>query len=255
MKTLSESRELLDAVDAEIMRLFAERAEISREIGEYKRIKGLPIGDPERENDVIASRVSMLPEELKEGGERLVRLLIEESKAVQKRGLNLYLIGMPDCGKTRTGKKLREITGLPLCDTDKLIMQKVGKTIDEIFDSAGESAFRVIESAVLRSVAARGGMIAALGGGTPLWGNNAALMKSSGFTVFLDRAPERLLGQNIANRPLLRGENQEEIDKKIMAQYLERHEKYLACADFSIDPDEDGAAGRILEGFRAFLKD
>lgn len=246
MMELTEAREKLDAIDAELTRLFAERMEISKAVGEYKRVNGLPVTNEEREGEVVSSRVGNVPEEYKPGAERLVRLLIDESKRVQRRGLNLYLTGMPDCGKTRMGKKLRELTGLPLADTDKLIMRSTGKTIDEIFDSAGEEAFRLIESAVLRSAAKKGGMIVALGGGTPLYKNNAEIMKYSGFTVFLDRAPEKLIGQDVTNRPLLRGSTREEIDERIMKQYNERHELYLKIADLTVDPDVEDAAQIIL---------
>ena len=245
MDDILELRKKLDLIDAELIRLFAERMAAAEEIGRYKRVKGLPIEDLEREEAVVSSRLEKLPEERRDAGERFVRLLIDESKRVQTRGLNVYLIGMPDCGKTRTAKKLHVLTGLPVCDTDKLIMRTAGKTIDEIFDSSGEEFFRLMEAAVLRSAAAKGGMIVALGGGTPLYGDNASIMRYSGITVFLDRAPERLLNQNILNRPLLRGKDQEEINAKILRQYGERHDRYAACADLVTDPDAEGAAESI----------
>ncbi len=254
MKDLILLREKLDSVDAEILRLYSERMELAKEIGEVKRVNGLPIVDKAREEEVVTSRLEAVSEERRPGAERLMRLLIDESKAAQRRGLNIYLIGMPDCGKTRMGKKLRELTGLPLADTDKLIMKTTGKTIDEIFDASGEESFRLIEAAVLRSLAQKGGMIAALGGGTPLFGNNAEVMKHSGFTVFLDRAPEKLLDQNIVNRPLLRGGTREEINERIMKQYKERHESYKAIADLVIDPDAEGAAERIADYYLERIK-
>ena len=250
MKTLEELREQLDSTDKEIMRLFSERMDISKEIGAVKRVSGRPLTDPSREEKVVSSRLEWLPGEYGAPGERLVRLLIGESKRVQSHGLNLYLIGMPDCGKTRMGKKLKALSGLPLADTDKVIMRTTGKTVDELFDSMGEEGFRRIEAAVLVSVAGRGGMIAALGGGTPLFGNNAEIIKSSGAVVFLDRKLEKLRGQNIANRPLLRGGSKEEIDRNIDRLYEKRHGRYLELADLVIDPDEDGADEKILTFYR-----
>ena len=245
MKDIVSLRERLDSVDAEMLRLFEERMELSKEIGRYKRVNRLPITDEEREREVLSSRLSGVPAEYAPGAERLVRLLTDESKRVQRRGLNIYLIGMPDCGKTRTGKKLKELIGMPLADTDKLIMRTTGKTIDEIFEAAGEESFRIIESAVLASVAQTGGMIAALGGGTPLYGNNAEVMRYSGVTVFLDRAPEKLLGQNTVNRPLLRGATPEETNERIMKLYKERRDRYAAAADLTVDPDAADAAETI----------
>lgn len=247
MEDINELRKKLDMIDAEIMRLFTERMTVSESVGRAKRASGLPVCDPEREKEVVCSRVECVPSEYAEGAEKLIRFLIDESKRAQKRGLNLYLIGMPDSGKTRMGKKLKDILSLPLADTDKTVMKSVGKTIDEIFDSAGEEGFRVIESQVLRAAADKGGMIVALGGGTPLWGDNASVIKRSGAVVFLDRKPGKLLGQNTENRPLIRGLTREETDRKILAQYEERHEKYLALADLTVDPDDPGAIGEIKD--------
>ena len=254
MKTLEELRKELDGIDSELMRLYSERMEVSKEIGRLKRREGLPVEVPEREKEVAASRVGWLPEELREGGERLVRLLMEGSKKVQRQGANLYLIGMPDCGKTRMGKKLKERLKLPLADTDKLIMQKLGVTIDGIFERFGEEGFREMETRLLHSIAERGGMIVATGGGMPIWGDNPRLMKYSGVTVFLDRSLEKLHGQNTVNRPLLAADSEEEVNANIDRLYRERHDKYLAAADITVDPDSEGTAERIAEAYLRWIE-
>lgn len=243
---LSELRRELDLIDDEIMRLFEKRMEISKKVGEYKRMHSLPVEDPEREAEVIAMRVCPLPDEIKAGGERLVETLMQCSKELQKKGLNLYLIGMPDSGKTRMGKKLAQALQMPLVDTDKLIMEKTGLTIDAIFQRLSEEGFREMETALLKSIVRRGGLIAATGGGMPIREENARLLRGSGVVVFLDRALDKLHGQNTKNRPLLAADSIEETNAKIDRLYNERREKYLACADLAVDPDEEGAAELIL---------
>ena len=244
----------LDRVDAELMRLFAERTELSKRIGEEKRIAGRAIEDAAREKEVIATRTAHLPRTLTAAGEGLMRLLMDESKRTQRAGMNLYLIGMPDCGKTRTGRKLKTLLRLPLADTDKLIMERTGLSIDEIFARLGEGAFREMETTALRSIIAHGGLIVATGGGLPVSGDNAALMKNSGFTVFLDRRLEALHGQDTVNRPLLSADSRAETDARIDRLYAERHEKYAACADLMLDPDADGAAERIAQAYMRFIE-
>lgn len=248
---LGAVRRSLDAVDKELMRLYAERMELAKAVGEIKRANGLPITDSEREAEVMKKRRTLLPEEYREGGAAFIRGLMEDAKRVQRKGQNLYLIGMPDCGKTRTAKKLLQLLGLPIADTDKLIVRHTGKSIETIFAEDGEEGFRAIEAEALRAVAERGGMCVATGGGMPIWGNNAEVMKYSGFTVFLDRKLEALHGQETKGRPLIAAETPEEVDANIDRLYYERHEKYLACADLTVDPDEEGAAERIA---RAYLK-
>ncbi len=245
----------LDSIDERLMRLYSERMEVSKRIGAYKRENGMEIFDPEREKEVIETRAARLPEELRAGGERLMRSLIEESKRVQRKGLNLYLIGMPDCGKTRTGKKLVPMLGMPLADTDRMIAEHEGESIDAIFKESGEEHFRNIEAAALRACAARGGLIVATGGGMPIWGNNSDIMKTSGFTVFLDRRLSALHGQRIKDRPLICAATREETDRKIDRLYHERREKYLSSADLVLDPDEPGAVERIAEEFSKLTTD
>ena len=253
MNELDELREKLDGVDAELMRLYAERMETAVKIAAVKRLALMDTVDREREEAVVSSRMEMLPERFREGGERLIRLLIDESKRVQRKGLNLYLIGMPDCGKTRMGKKLAALLGMPLCDTDKMIMNGTGETVDGIFASSGEEGFRLIETEALKAVAAHGGLIVATGGGMPIREENARIMKYSGVSVFLDRALDKLHGQNTKNRPLLAAQTMEEVNANIDRLYNERRDKYLACARLSLDPDSEGAAERIAEFYKEIL--
>lgn len=247
---LSKLRGELDSIDAEMLRLFARRMETAKVIGAVKREAGIPVEDAEREAELIAARLEEAPEEARAGGERLLRLLIEESKAVQRAGLDLYLIGMPDCGKTRLGKKLAARLGRPLVDTDKLIMERTGMSIDEIFSKLGEESFRDMETALLRSIASHGGLIVATGGGMPLRAENVRLMRGSGTVVFLDRALERLLGQSTVNRPLIAGSTREESDEKLTRLYRERREAYQRAAHFSVDPDSPDALDKVGILFR-----
>ena len=50
-------------------------------------------------------------------------------------------------GKSRTGRSLAERLERPFVDTDSLIVERVGKTISEIFAQEGEAFFRQKEKA------------------------------------------------------------------------------------------------------------
>jgi len=60
MRDLQEIRQSLDAVDREIVRLFEERMQLSREVAAYKIANGMPVLDQSREAQVLASRCAML---------------------------------------------------------------------------------------------------------------------------------------------------------------------------------------------------
>ncbi len=60
MKDLQETRQELDAVDREIVRLFERRMNISREVAAYKIAHGMQVLDRSREEQVLDSRGRML---------------------------------------------------------------------------------------------------------------------------------------------------------------------------------------------------
>ena len=51
MRDLNDIRKDIDAVDAEILAAFEKRIELSDQVAEYKRSKGLPVYDVEREKE------------------------------------------------------------------------------------------------------------------------------------------------------------------------------------------------------------
>ena len=50
---LSELRGQIDRIDDELVKLFAQRMEVSSQIGSYKKEKGLPVFVPAREREKL----------------------------------------------------------------------------------------------------------------------------------------------------------------------------------------------------------
>ena len=63
--------------------------------------------------------------------------------------MNIYLIGMPGCGKTKTAKTISANYNYALIDLDDYIEKMALMSIDEIFKRYGESYFRKLESRAL----------------------------------------------------------------------------------------------------------
>ena len=84
------------------------------------------------------------------------------------KGINVFLIGMMGAGKTTVGGLLASELGYGFCDTDALIEQIAGKTINEIFAEDGEETFRQLETQVLSELSAYQQLIVATGGGIVL---------------------------------------------------------------------------------------
>lgn len=169
--------------------------------------------------------------------EKIYRGLCQEKE-------NIVLIGMPSSGKSSVGKRLGELLGRELLDTDTLIRENVGREIPDIFKEEGEEKFRDYESDAIRSASARGGIIIATGGGAILRAQNVRSLKSNGRLYFIDRPLEMLIPTS--DRPL--SSSREAIEKR----YKERYPIYTAVCDEHIDGGGtvDEVAERILEVYK-----
>lgn len=150
---------------------------------------------------------------------------------------NIILIGYMGCGKSTLGKKLSYVLKQPYLDTDKMIETKEKKSINEIFGTQGEAAFRDMETACVRSLFANAqDYVIAVGGGLPLREENRVLLRKLGTVIYLRAKPdtiyERLKDDD--TRPLLRGDDPR---KKIEEMIGVRGPVYEEAAHVRIDVD------------------
>ena len=97
------------------------------------------------------------------------------------------------CGKTSLGKKLSYKERIALLDTDKMIEQKQGMTVSEIFDEKGEGAFRVMETECLKEIMGYSEKyVISVGGGLPVKEENRELLKELGSVVYLRAKPDTI---------------------------------------------------------------
>lgn len=242
---LKALRKDIDEIDSAIVRLLCERYDAALSLGETKRALGLPLENVERESKVLESVRSSASEKYADAVDSVFKTIIKSSKAFQRKKLNLYFIGMPNCGKTRLAGHLGEILEMPHFDTDELVMKRSGKSIDRIFDEDGELAFRELEHEVLCELACRGGTVAATGGGIITFEKNLSILKNSGLVVFLDRSLERLAMAKTKNRPLIR-----DGASAVISLYRQRIDSYRAAADLIVDPDAKGSVRTIIKAYR-----
>lgn len=143
---------------------------------------------------------------------------------------NIVLVGMPGCGKSTVGKYLAKELGKEFVDIDKEIELAEGRTIPEIFAADGEEKFREIESRVIKTVAARQGLVIATGGGAVLKSDNVDILKENGRVVFLDRPIENIVPTD--DRPLA-------LDRAALEKrYNERYGIYTGCCDVHVKSPE-----------------
>lgn len=147
---------------------------------------------------------------------------------VLKRRENIVLTGMPSSGKTTVGTILAEKLQRPLYDIDKMIVERAGCEISEIFAEKGETYFRDLEAMVIAEQAAQlTGAIIATGGGAILRAENVKNLKKNGKLIFLDRDLELLTPTT--DRPTAS-------DKEAMKKRFEqRYDIYKATADVTVN--------------------
>ncbi len=164
--------------------------------------------------------------------------------------MNIVLTGFMASGKTAISKAIAKISDLKFLDTDDLIVERSGMTIEEIFDNMGEIGFREIEYNIIREISELDGYVISTGGGVPLNIANIRELRKNGIIVNLSAdfevIKERILrsGQK-EKRPLIRSSNFDEIEQR----FNDRIKYYREC-DFQIrvtnDRDPDYYANEIL---------
>jgi shikimate kinase len=98
--------------------------------------------------------------------------------------MNLVIMGYMGSGKSAVGRRLAELLQREFIDLDALIEQRLESTISEIFDQKGAVYFRKYESEILREICGRpGNVVIALGGGTPIYGDNLKWINDSDFNL------------------------------------------------------------------------
>jgi chorismate mutase len=81
---LTQLREAIDTVDAEILRLVASRVELVLSIAKYKRVRQMPVYDPDRERSVIERLLGLAPANLDpQLVRRIFERIIDESRRVE----------------------------------------------------------------------------------------------------------------------------------------------------------------------------
>ena len=196
-QSLDDLREEIESIDGGLLRMWEKRMYAAVKTGVYKRDHDLDIYDAERENQLWFN----WQQQLDEDNADLAALLFQANTATAKlrqsqicrtRQPNIYLIGMPGCGKTEAGREAARRLGRGFCDLDRLINTAYGSDIQQMVADIGEEAFLSRETTMLSALAAQpGGTIVATGDGAVLSPLNLSLMRASGAMVYVYRpAPD-----------------------------------------------------------------
>jgi len=161
-------------------------------------------------------------------------------------GRALVFIGFMAAGKSSAARDVAAVLGTRPLDTDKLLEEQLGHTVEEAFDRHGEAAFRAREEALCIELLehAGAGDVIALGGGAVLSERTRAALRRHVavlLDVDADIAWQRAAGKG---RPLARD------PEAFAARHAERNALYRSVADAILPSADRRVARRALPHLR-----
>ncbi len=149
----------------------------------------------------------------------------------------IILVGMMGSGKSTIGELLSRELGWTFIDTDKLIEERVGLTVAQLFAYYGEREFRKLESSIIHSLRHRKDLVIATGGGLPCHFEVMDQLLTMGLVIYLEASVdvlfERLKG---SNRPLMKGKSEADV-KSILAQLLSTRSSVYQRAKYTLQAE------------------
>jgi shikimate kinase len=160
---------------------------------------------------------------------------------------NLILIGMPGAGKSTVGKLLGRSLSFPFLDTDQLIEERWGCSLQEIIDSEGLDAFRIKEEKAILSLDVSRHVIST-GGSVVYYPRAMGHLQDLGWILWLD-LPLEEIERRLANGPENRGIVRTP-DQSVADLYRERkplYERYAQMRVDTLDKTDQQVVDEILE--------
>lgn len=163
---------------------------------------------------------------------------------------NLILIGMPGSGKTTLGLRLARELERPFLDTDAVIEQQEGRSLQAILDQDGPEALRRAEESVLVDLRCQGAVIAT--GGSAVYSQSGMeALGRQGIRIFLD-VPCATLRQRVghgAGRGLLMRPGQ--TFDTLLEERLPLYRRYADITVNCGDGPEAASHAALIQALRA----
>jgi XRE family aerobic/anaerobic benzoate catabolism transcriptional regulator len=136
------------------------------------------------EGNISILRLEALARALDTTPDELVRPTVDPSRI-------LALVGLRGAGKSTVGPLLAKRLGWRFLETDQLITEASGLSLDQLFELHGERYYRRLEHETLRRILARGGpVVLAAGGGVVNEPSSWELLCKQATVIWLRARPE-----------------------------------------------------------------
>lgn len=144
---------------------------------------------------------------------------------------NITLIGMAGTGKSSAGSIVAKALGWKLIDTDKLIEEEHGKTLQAVLDDIGEDAFTNLESSKVLELQNSENAVIAPGGSIVYSPDAMKVLKGISTVIYLYTNPEIIRERiNTHSRGIVGMKG-----KTFQQLFKEREGLYARYADITID--------------------
>ena len=170
----------------------------------------------------------------------------------------LYLIGFMGTGKSSIGILLAEKLNYIFIDTDSIIEESEGMTINEIFRTKGEASFREMEKRVLKGLTEehkKRGFVMSTGGGMPCNHENINYMRKNGRLIYIksniDDITERV--KESSTRPVMHQLEKTGDLKGGLEALLKARECFYKRADIAVINAKGDNAAEIVKRIKKSL--
>ena len=130
----------------------------------------------------------------------------------------IVLVGMMGAGKSTVGTRLAKKLRVSFYDTDNLVQEIAGCSIDDIFKYAGEDFFREKERQVVEDLLKLNACVISTGGGAFIDPINRQLIKEKSVSIWL-RADYETILERVSRRntrPTLKADNKADLVEQLI---------------------------------------
>ncbi len=156
---------------------------------------------------------------------------------------NIVLVGFNGCGKSRYGRALAEIMGLPFADLDQEVEFILGEPISDFVEKHGWQEFRAVEQRVVHDFSRNFSGIIATGAGTIENSKNLQNLKKNGLFIFLNPSflkVKKYLMSEEGQKGRMRMNPDIPLSQEIDMMWEQRKGIYAAVANYDAEIDFDG---------------
>ena len=145
---------------------------------------------------------------------------------------HIIIEGFMGSGKGSVGKKLAAMLGVPLVDTDKMIMDRMKASPAEIYDRFGDIYYRALETYMLGKLAQKKERcVIIVGSGLPLMPQNKDYLQDLGRVYYLQADAASIAARLEKNKKKDWLDENDDLKERVKSLLKEREPGYLSAAD------------------------